>query len=331
VKIHETYITRCIQLAKNGRVAASPNPSVGAVLVYDHKIIGEGYTSPYGGPHAEVNAIAAVKDPSLLEKATLYVSLEPCSHYGKTPPCADLIAAKNIKKVVIGTLDPHHKVAGNGVKKLMESGCDVTIGILENACITSNIRFFTFHQKQRPYVILKWAQTLDSFIAPEQRDKKEPVWITGTLSRKLVHKWRSEEQAILVGANTVLEDNPNLTTRDWKGKSPERIIIDSRNTIPKNAAVFNTEAKTHLISTTDPAGILKELYDLNIQSVIIEGGTKTLQSFIRTNLWDEARVFHGTNRFGSGVKAPLLPGNIPYFQKDQLEDDQLFYYKNNSL
>ncbi len=331
MKIHETYITRCIQLAKNGRVAASPNPSVGAVLVYDHKIIGEGYTSPYGGSHAEVNAIAAVKDPLLLKKATLYVSLEPCSHYGKTPPCADLITAKGIKKVVIGALDPHHKVAGNGIKKLMESGCDVTIGILEKDCIESNIRFFTFHQKQRPYIILKWAQTLDSFIAPASKDVRKPVWITAKLSRKLTHKWRSEEQAILVGANTVLEDNPSLTTRDWEGKSPQRIIIDSRNTIPKDAAVFNTEATTHIINTTDPVNILQQLYDLNIQSVIIEGGTKTLQSFINVNLWDEARVFHGINRFGAGIKAPLLPEGIDHMDHKQLEEDQLFYYKNTLL
>lgn len=331
MKIHETYISRCIQLAKYGRVAARPNPSVGAVLVYDHKIIGEGCTSPYGGPHAEVNAIAAVKDASLLEKATLYVSLEPCSHYGKTPPCADLIVEKGIKKVVIGTVDPHHKVAGNGIKKLMESGCDVTIGVLEKDCIESNIRFITFHQQQRPYIILKWAQTLDGFIAPAQRDKKAPVWITGTLSRKLTHKWRSEEQAILVGANTVIHDNPSLTTRDWEGASPLRIVIDERDALPKNAAVFNKDASTHTITTSNPAAILKQLYTLNVQSVIIEGGTKTLHSFIQANLWDEARVFHEITRFGSGVKAPLLPEGMLHVHKDQLDDDQLFYYKNTTL
>ena len=315
-------------MAKNGAVAARPNPSVGAVLVYDNKIIGEGYTSAYGGAHAEVNAIASVIDEQLLPKATLYVSLEPCSHYGKTPPCADLIIDKGIKKVVIGTLDPHKKVAGKGVKKLMDAGCDVTIGVCEAACIASNIRFITYHKEQRPYIILKWAQTLDGFIAPQQRDTQQPVWITGKLSRKLVHKWRSEEQAILVGTNTVLADNPQLTTRDWEGKSPLRVVLDRDNTLPKNAQVFNDAAKTIVVSTTDPSDIVESLYEQGIHSIIIEGGAQTISAFIAAGLWDEARVFYGNALFVSGVPAPIFRSVPKLVSSTTLETDRLHYYKN---
>ena len=328
VNIHESYINRCIQLAKNGRVAASPNPSVGAVLVYEQRIIGEGYTSPYGGAHAEVNAINSVTETHLIPKATFYVSLEPCSHYGKTPPCADLIISKGIKKVVIGTLDPHKKVAGNGVKRLLEAGCDVLIGIGEEACVQSNIRFITFHKHQRPYIILKWAQTKDGFIAPAHREKTEPVWITGTLSRKLVHKWRSEEQAILVGANTVIQDNPELTTRDWKGTSPTRVVLDKAHSLPKSAKVFNNAATTLHIDSTTPSHIATTLFEANIQSVLIEGGAKTLQAFINAGLWDEARVFHGNTVFGSGTEAPKFLTPPQQMQTKTLQEDILHYYKN---
>ena len=331
MKIHETYIKRCIQLAKNGLILARPNPSVGAVIVYKQKIIGEGYTSPYGGPHAEVNAIRSVTEEALLPQATLYVSLEPCNHHGKTPPCVDLILEKGIRRVVIGTVDPHNKVAGSGIKKLMEAGCDVTVGILETACRDSNIRFFTYHQRQRPYIILKWAQTLDGFIAPQQRDIQEPVWITGTLSRKRVHQWRSEEQAILVGAQTVLDDNPELTTRDWEGASPLRIVIDRNESLPKTAKVFNTAAKTLVLHQTTAQDIARALYDQGIQSVIVEGGARTLARFIEANLWDEVRVFYGNTRFGKGTAAPMLPKDVAFIHREHIGTDLLHYYKNDSL
>lgn len=331
MKIHETYIKRCIQLAKNGLPAAMPNPSVGAVLVYKNTIIGEGFTSAYGGPHAEVNCIAFAKtnSPELLPKSTLYVSLEPCSHYGKTPPCADLVIASGIKTVVIGTLDSNEKVAGNGIKKLLEAGIDVTVGICEEECLELNKRFFTYHKKKRPYIILKWAQSADGFLAPAQKAAQQPVWITNAYSRQLVHKWRSEEQAILIGANTVIEDNPSLTTRDWGGKSPVRIILDNRENLPRDAAVFNAEATTICLTTAAPREICHSLYKEGIQSVIIEGGAKTLACFIRENLWDEARIFKGTVFFKNGVPAPSLGKNVQSDTHTSVQEDSLAIYKNS--
>ena len=310
-----------------------PNPSVGAVLVHDGNIIGEGYTSTYGGAHAEVNCIAFAKanNPNLIAASTLYVSLEPCSHYGKTPPCADFIIDAGIKKVVIGTIDPFAKVAGAGIKKLIVAGCDVSIGVLEDECRESNKRFFTYHQKKRPFIILKWAQTLDGYIAPKSRDAQKPVWITNKRSRLLVHKWRSEEQAILVGGKTVLEDNPSLTTRDWEGKNPIRVVLDSKGNLPKELNVFNKEAKTLTLQTTDPVEICAALYENDIQSVIIEGGRQTLQSFIDSNLWDEARVFYGAVTFGEGTKAPALnPQFIQASRTSSLEDTLMTYTNNPS-
>lgn len=335
MKIHEKYIKRCIDLAKNGFPSAMPNPSVGAVLVVDDIIIAEGYTSAYGGPHAEVNAISFAKThtPDLLTKATLYVTLEPCSHYGKTPPCANLIVASGIPEVVIGTIDPHSKVAGNGIKKLIEADIQVTVGILEQECYELNKRFFTYHQKKRPYIILKWAETRDGYIAPLSRDKTAPVWITNPYSRQLVHKWRSEEQAILVGAQTVLADNPSLTTRDWKGASPIRIVLDERGNLPESAQVFNKQAPTLTISSQDPIVILNTLFEKEIQSVIIEGGSKTIQHFIDSGFWDEARVFTGTIAFGEGTKAPMLSASDTNSQQtstDSIKEDVLTIYKNKN-
>ncbi len=317
-------------MAKNGFPDAMPNPSVGAVLVIDDTIIGEGYTSAYGGPHAEVNAIASVSDTSCLPKATLYVSLEPCSHYGKTPPCADLIVSSGIKRVVIGTIDPHAKVAGNGIKKLIDAGIDVTVGVLENACQEINKRFFTFHAKKRPYIILKWAQTTDGFIAPLHRNVQAPVWITNQYSRMLVHKWRSEEQAILVGAQTLLADNPSLTTRDWEGTSPTRIVLDPQQNLSRNLAVFSDDVQTFSLATEDPHTVCDLLFEKNIQSVLIEGGGKTLQRFIDSNLWDEARVFCGDTHFSEGIKAPILK-NPTNYTKETIKEDILFYYKNQDF
>lgn len=340
---HEKYMRRCIQIAKNGLGKTAPNPMVGAVIVLNDEIIGEGYTSAFGGAHAEVNAIDSVRDKNQLQEATLYVTLEPCSHYGKTPPCADLIIKHNIPRVIIGLKDPHEKVAGNGIKKLQASGCEVTIGILEKECREHHKRFLSFHEKKRPYIILKWAETLDGFIAPETNErttKPEPYWITSKRSRQLVHKWRSEEQAILVGTTTVLADNPKLDVRDWNGKSPIRIVLDKDLKIPHEYHVLDGSKKTIVFTNTVPKtelknisfiqvdfnvnlvkAIGKHLYEQNIQSVLIEGGAKTLQGFIDASLWDEARVFKGPVVFNSGIKAPLLKGSLVSTQaidKDQL-------------
>lgn len=308
-----------------------PNPSVGAVLVHNNKIIAEGYTSAYGGSHAEVNCIAFAKanTPELIAQSTLYVSLEPCSHWGKTPPCADLVIASGIKKVVIGTIDPFAKVAGAGIKRLIQAGVDVTVGIQEKECQEINKRFFTYHEKKRPYIILKWAETADGFIAPKTRDAQQPVWITNTYSRQLVHKWRSEEMAILVGGKTVLEDNPSLTTRDWEGKNPLRVVIDTKGNLGKNLAVFNQEAETLVMPSTDPQLISETLYDKEIQSVIIEGGAQTLQQFIDVNLWDEARIFKGNISFSDGTRAPQLSQHFLLEKTDTILDNTLHYYKNS--
>ncbi|MDX1720703.1 MAG: bifunctional diaminohydroxyphosphoribosylaminopyrimidine deaminase/5-amino-6-(5-phosphoribosylamino)uracil reductase RibD, partial [Salegentibacter mishustinae] len=329
MNIHEKYIKRCIELAKNGLGATYPNPLVGSVIVHRDSIIGEGWHQKAGAPHAEVNAVNSVKDESLLKKSTIYVSLEPCSHFGKTPPCSDLIIAKGIKKVVIGTVDPFAEVAGRGIKKLMEAGCEVQVGVLEQECQDLNKRFFTFHQKKRPYIILKWAQTADGFIAPKIQEKREPVWITNQYSKQLVHKWRSEEQSILVGTNTAIADNPKLNTRLWKGENPVRVVIDKDLKIPQESALFDGTIKTIVLTENEkksdnnnlafekldfqqdlPNQICEVLYRHNLQSVIIEGGAKTLQTFIDTDLWDEARVFTGISEFHKGIKAPEFSGKM---------------------
>ncbi|OAB78516.1 bifunctional diaminohydroxyphosphoribosylaminopyrimidine deaminase/5-amino-6-(5-phosphoribosylamino)uracil reductase [Cochleicola gelatinilyticus] len=340
---------RCIQLAKNGLPEAMPNPSVGALLVHNGQIISEGFTSAYGGPHAEVNAIKNLSNTSLLLEATLYVTLEPCSHFGKTPPCADLIIASGIKKVVIGGTDPNPKVAGNGIKKLIEAGCDVIVGVLAEACEAVNKRFYTFHTQKRPFITLKWAETKDHFIAPLSKNRgiaKEPFWITNRFSRQHAHKMRAMEQAILVGTQTVLQDNPSLTTRDWHGTSPIRVILDRTLKIPKDAAIYDSNAPTLIIteqkreavqnitfetivfSETLAKQICAIAYKHNIQSILIEGGAKMLQTFIDENLWDEAFVFTGATQFKTGISAPLLSEEL--VSETILKDDLLTYYKNQT-
>ena len=338
MKIHEKYIKRCIELAKNGLGTTYPNPLVGSVIVYNDEIIGEGWHQKAGEPHAEVNAINSVKDKSLLSKATIYVSLEPCSHFGKTPPCCDLIIAKKIPNVVIGTIDPFAKVAGNGIKRLLEAGKKVTVGILEDECNELNKRFFTFHNKKRPYIIVKWAESQDGFIAPISKDKQEPVWLTNLFSRQLVHKWRSEEQAILVGTKTVIDDNPSLTTRDWAGNNPIRIVLDQNNRISKESHIFDNQAKTISITKSYinfnnnlASKIATYLFENNIQSVIIEGGSKTLQTFIDANIWDEARVFKSNVTLNEGVKAPKI--EFKKATRNEILKDELlifFNYDNNN-
>lgn len=347
---------RCLELAKNGLREAMPNPSVGAVLVYEDRIIGEGHTSPFGGPHGEVNCINSVseQDRHLIPKATLYVSLEPCSHYGKTPPCCDLIIRHEIQNIVVGTVDPNEKVAGNGIRKLQEAGKNVIVGVLEKECREFNRRFFTFHEKKRPYIILKWAETTDGFLAPlaelrqaqgDTISDKKPVWITNTYSRQLVHKWRSEEMAILAGTQTVLDDNPQLDVRTWTGTNPVRVILDRNGRIDNSYSVKNHKIKTIILTekTNFPNlenllfevvafdvnlqyTIMDVLYRHNLQSVIIEGGLKTLQTFITADLWDEARVFKGPVVFGDGIKAPQLTADP--IQKQAIINDELIIYRN---
>ncbi|GAA4302760.1 bifunctional diaminohydroxyphosphoribosylaminopyrimidine deaminase/5-amino-6-(5-phosphoribosylamino)uracil reductase RibD [Aestuariibaculum suncheonense] len=307
---------------------------VGSVIVCNNKIIGEGFTSAYGGNHAEVNAINSVKDKTLLKEATIYVTLEPCSHYGKTPPCSDLIIKHQIPNVVIGCLDDNVLVAGKGIEKLKIAGCNVTVGVLENECKAHHKRFFTFHNKKRPYIILKWAESADGYIAPKTKEEQKPVWITNTFSRQLVHKWRSEEQAIFVGTNTVLQDNPSLTTRNWTGQHPIRVVIDAENKLSKDLSVFNTEAKNITITKKDidfssnvAQQICELLYKENITSIIIEGGAKTLQTFIDENFWDEARVFTGNTIFKSGTKAPQLSERLTF--ENTIINDTLKIYTND--
>ncbi|QLE00266.1 bifunctional diaminohydroxyphosphoribosylaminopyrimidine deaminase/5-amino-6-(5-phosphoribosylamino)uracil reductase RibD [Galbibacter sp. BG1] len=352
MKIHEIYIKRCIELAKNGLGNTYPNPMVGSVIVANNRIIGEGYTSPAGQNHAEVNAINSVKDTSLLKKATIYVTLEPCSHFGKTPPCADLIIKNKIPNVVIGTLDSHEKVCGRGVQKLMEAGCNVTIGVLEDECKASNKRFFTFHEQKRPYIILKWAQSNDGYLSPlpNPEQERKPIWITNQLSRQVVHKWRTEEHAILVGTSTVIMDNPKLNSRDWKGNSPIRFVLDKTLKTPNTSHVWNDSITTVFLmdeKTNAPKTSFKNitfeainydmeiagqiatvLYENNIQSIIIEGGARTLQTFIDANLWDEARIFKGQIDFNDGTLAPRLQ-NRALEEKHHLGDDTLEIFKNN--
>ncbi|TSD67952.1 bifunctional diaminohydroxyphosphoribosylaminopyrimidine deaminase/5-amino-6-(5-phosphoribosylamino)uracil reductase RibD [Inquilinus sp. KBS0705] len=318
---------RCLDLAAMGAGNVSPNPMVGAVIVHEDKIIGEGYHQQYGKAHAEVNAVNMVianhtNHVELLKTATIYVSLEPCAHYGKTPPCANLIIKHQIPKVVVGCRDPFPQVDGKGIEKLQAAGVEVLTGVLEKECRWLNRRFFTRVQKQRPYIILKWAQTADGFFAPADGSQH---WITGPEARKLVHQWRAEEDAILVGKNTVIADNPQLNVRYAEGQSPKRVVIDRRLELDKNFNIFNqsvdtlifNEVKTDIdgkvkyIALEDfdrfvPQYILFQLYMQDIQSVIIEGGAHTLNSFIDAGLWDEARIFTAPSVLTDGIKAPFI-------------------------
>ncbi len=337
-----------MQIAKNGIGTCRPNPAVGAVVVYQNKIIGEGFTSPYGGNHAEVNAINAVKDKSLLKKATIYVTLEPCSHFGKTPPCADLIVKHQLKNVVIGCIDSNSLVAGKGIDRLKKAGINVTVGVLEAECKEHHKRFFTVQNKKRPYIILKWAQTKDGFVAPLTKDVQKPVWISNPYSQQLVHKWRAEEHAILVGTNTVIADNPKLNVRSWSGQNPVRIVLDRTLRASENHSVFDGSVKTIVITEKEISSqkgneeLFIETIDFSnnlanqvcdvlqkhqIQSVIIEGGSQTLQIFIDENLWDEALVFVGETTFKTGVKAPIF--NKVFTKEINIKTDVLKTYIND--
>jgi len=308
---------------------------VGCVIVLNKKIIGEGYTSPFGGSHAEVNAINSVKNKEVLKKATLYVTLEPCSHHGKTPPCSDLIIHYKIPRVVIGCLDPNVKVNGSGITKLRSSGCEVITEFESEMCKEHHKRFLTYHTKNRPYIILKWAQTRNGLVAPKIKINNSPEWITSMSSRKIVHKWRSEEQAIMVRANTIIQDNPNLTTRHVKGNNPVRIVISDNRKIPSNSNVFNNDAETHIININNfekdsdiAKQICDELFKKNINSIIIEGGPRTLQYFIDENLWDEARIFVGEREFNDGIESPKF--DLKDSKIKSIGKDKLLLISNNS-
>jgi diaminohydroxyphosphoribosylaminopyrimidine deaminase / 5-amino-6-(5-phosphoribosylamino)uracil reductase len=340
------YIRRCIDLALNGKEYTKTNPIVGCVIVHNDEIIGEGFHELYGGPHAEVNAINAVKQKSRLASSTLYVSLEPCAHMGKTPPCSDLIIAMRIPKVVIGSRDPNSLVAGKGIEKLKKAGIDVVEGILSKDCMAINNRFFTYHSKKRPYIVLKWAESSDGFIDIERPlgSSIGPNWISNPISRMLVHKWRSEENAIMVGTNTVVFDNPSLNTRLWPGNSPIRIILDRQARLTNEYKIFSQKIPTLIFSekiqedrpnisyieinfSQNPLEqIVKHLWNVEIQSIMVEGGKKLLQSFIDAKLWDEARVFKGNTVFSSGLKAPQIPDISADIH--QILNDRLFVYRN---
>jgi diaminohydroxyphosphoribosylaminopyrimidine deaminase/5-amino-6-(5-phosphoribosylamino)uracil reductase len=330
MKINNKQMIRCLELAKQGIGNVAPNPMVGCVIVYQNKIIAVGYHEKYGEAHAEVNAINTVMDKSVLKKSTLYVNLEPCAHTGKTPPCADLIIKHQIPNVVIGCIDTYSEVAGKGIEKLRAAGVNVTVGVLEEKAKELNKRFFTFHNKKRPFIILKWAETKDGFIDIErsidsnQNDKIVDNWITSPFSKKLVHQWRSEEQAIMIGTNTALNDNPKLTVREVEGKNPLRVVLDVNLRLPEQLNVFDGSTPTLIFNALKSElkhnlefikidknkelipQILNELYQRNILSIIIEGGTQLLQTFIDANCWDEAKVFIGNKYFTKGLKAPLI-------------------------
>ena len=316
----EYFMQRCLDLAKKGLGKTYPNPMVGSVIVHNNKIIGEGWHQKAGTPHAEVHAIASVKDKTLLKEATLYVSLEPCNHFGKTPPCAQLIVKHHIPKVVIGCIDPFEKVNGSGVNTLKKAGIHVTTGVLATEAEELNKRFFTFHQKKRPYLILKWAQSKDGFIAPLAKIRKDqaPVFLSSKEEQILVHQWRTEEAAILVGAQTAITDNPRLSARWVKGNQPTRIVLDPKKRLPQTLHVFDKTIETHhitqnLLGMNDTVtaaefldATLQYLYQAECQSVIIEGGRITLQHFIDNNLWDEARIFSAPLELKKGIDAPIL-------------------------
>lgn len=339
----EQYMQKALDLAKKGKGFVSPNPMVGCIIVYNNKIIGKGFHEKYGKAHAEVNAINSVIDKTLISKSTVYVTLEPCSHHGKTPPCADLLVKYSPKKVVICNLDPNPLVAGNGIKKLEENKIEVVTSILEKEGLFLNRRFFTFMTKKRPYIILKWAETLDGFIARKNYDSK---WISGESSRKLVHQWRMDEDAIMVGTNTAHYDNPSLNVRFGfsDNQNPIRIVLDKKLRLSQNLNLFDNTQETiclnlvknekkeqiEYLQITDENDILREslekLYQKNIQSIIIEGGSTLLNALIQENLWDECRIFVGNQKFEEGILSPKFNQNS--YTSEKIEKDLLKIYFN---
>ncbi len=340
---HESYMARAIQLAEKGRYFTSPNPRVGAVIVYNNQIIGEGFHAKLGEAHAEVNAIKSVSDKSLLSKSTLYVTLEPCSHHGKTPPCVDLILKHEIPRVFISNQDPFGEVDGKGIKALEKNGVEVSVGLLKDQGVLLNKRFFTFHLKKRPYIILKWAETADGFISRiKENIGPNNNWISNSISRQLVHQWRAEEQAILVGRKTVETDDPKLDCREFEGNNPIRIILDPHLKLKKSFQVFNDTSKTYILNKEKNlqknnieyvkidfdkhfnSSLNKFCYQNEIQSMIIEGGRHTLNQFIKGDNWDECRIFRSNKVFNSGIESPSIKGVLKSSHK--IKEDLLSIY-----
>ena len=341
----DRYMLRCLHLAEKGRGNVAPNPMVGAVLVHQGRILGEGYHEQFGQAHAEVNCINNVsfQERHLISESNLYVSLEPCAHYGKTPPCADLIIANKISKVIIGCRDPFDLVDGRGIQKLKDAGIEVIVGMLESQCRELNKRFFTFHNQHRPYIILKWAQSANRKISSKDSER---INISNELSNRLVHKWRSEEAAIMVGTNTAIIDDPTLTTRLWSGNNPVRILIDLECKVPLSNHLFNNDSKTivfnkfkesteknilyKMINSSSISEIMEACYSLGIQSILVEGGAKTLQSFIDSNIWDEARVITNTEmHIPEGIDAPQLNTFLSSEKSYLLKDDINIYHRQS--
>lgn len=326
----ELYMRRCLQLAKIGEYYVAPNPMVGAVLVESddngEKILGEGWHRQYGGPHAEVNCFADAEKRGYTDftKATLFVSLEPCSHYGKTPPCANLITSKGVKRVVVGILDPNPKVAGRGIKILQDAGIEVVVGVLEEECRYLNRRFLTLQEKKRPYVILKWAQTADGYIDKkrEEGSGEGPVVISNAVTKQIVHKMRAENMAIMVGTQTAVLDNPSLRVTRWNGRNPIRVLPDRHNRVAEDSKIFSADAQTIVYrEKTDWHFILSDLAEQNIHSILVEGGTTLLKHIMDTGIYDEIHIEVSPERLGSGVKAPQLTLPAPY---EEIEGNQLY-------
>jgi diaminohydroxyphosphoribosylaminopyrimidine deaminase/5-amino-6-(5-phosphoribosylamino)uracil reductase len=338
----ERFITRCFDLALNGTGLVSPNPVVGCVITHNGEIIGEGWHQKYGEAHAEVNAVNSVRDQRLLSSATVYVNLEPCSHFGKTPPCADMLVQHNVKRVVISNLDSNSLVSGKGIEKLRSAGIEVVTGVLEKEGRHLNRRFFTTMENSRPYIILKWAQTADGFIS---RHSNERSHISNSYSKQLLHKWRTEEDAFLIGTQTAASDNPLLNVREWHGRNPIRIVLDRNLRLDKSLHLFDgsqqtiqyntirTESRTNLdvvkVEGDFLTGVVADMHRRKIQSVVIEGGTQTLGLFIAAGLWDEARIFTSPQKFGSGVSAPAMDGSE--ISTADISGDSLTIYQNRSV
>jgi diaminohydroxyphosphoribosylaminopyrimidine deaminase/5-amino-6-(5-phosphoribosylamino)uracil reductase len=341
MKVHEKYMKLCIQEAEKGLGTVGANPLVGCVVVHGARIIGRGYHEKYGAPHAEVNAIGTVTQKALLKDTTLYVTLEPCSHHGKTPPCTGMIINSGIRKVVIGAIDTNDSVSGHGAAVLKKAGCEVTTGILEGECREQNRRFVTFIEKKRPYVILKWAQTKAGLFA---ESNAKQTWITGQGAQRISHRWRAEEGAVMVGTNTAKVDNPRLTCREWKGRDPVRVVLDRSLRLDQDLNLFDRSVPTLVFNESRGyhyenieyvqlnfgdrmvRHLLSELHKRNIQSVMVEGGKQLLNGFIEAGIWDEARVLVGPDHFKNGITAPVLP-NSPD-KREEVDEDQVLYYKN---
>jgi len=357
MQVHDHYMHRCIELAKLAAGYTAPNPMVGAVLVYNEKIIGEGYHQYFGGPHAEVNCINSVarENRKYISQAVLYISLEPCSHFGKTPPCTDLIIQHKISKVFIGCRDPFSEVNGKGIEKLKQAGIEVQTNVLKNECKQINKRFFSYHEQKRPYIILKWAETADGKIAQQNRKvrsgemEKSRLFISNEKTNRLVHKWRSEEASILVGTNTALVDDPELTNRLWTGQSPIRLVVDMDLSLPQTLQILNDKQRTIIFNkikheentglffyrineeTSLVKQMIRALYELKIQSVLVEGGARLLQSFINEGLWDEIRKIKNLHlKIGEGLSAPVFP-DFRATQIMKIDTDLISIYLHHKL